>query len=843
MGNEFYQDAKNALANLGLPLVGIVLIIIALFFTDKIKIWVGWIQYAGAYVFHSLKKASIKNRLEGSCSRALRLIGKELPDFEIPDLSIEWVRGKNFDTKLKEGKAIVKLKFSNDQTRNVVNATSVYVRDAFLKHAKPYFSESLRKSIDFSITRKILLHINKNQRNVISYFIDEYAKDIETFKDKCTQIEEIDNAGFLTRILIRELDYYGNKLTGTIPNIENFNEADSFLSYLYEIARREADDNTQLQFVDKTLKVGVLLVAKKETYLTHGLEAYLRRIRLGLARGIKTFYLLAREDRVEILEDIAKELLTTGNFTLINKPLEFLDNHDRSVICYCIRIDKESSMAIAYNIINESIDSKHPIKGIIVKVRHDELKVNVDGVEGFVRKHNLSISQIDEIDKYFKDSMQVELIPLEIIKGGLVEFSIKGTNSDPYKIVSLNFKIGNTLKAKVKYSDDDFIKLDLDNNIEGIAFRSDLTFSRYVFLHEKFPVDEEFEFIIKNIDFEDNRIHLQHTELRDPWSRFIGTKGSPVDFTICKKNEKACFGEIKEGIEAILPYSELAWFETEIKTIKSSIKLNQTIKGFIKEINKEKRVVYLSLCNPKENPYIDFFRKYRNKTVKCTLSQQNSFGVLGLIENKYKLFIPNGELSRGGSKYNFKFNVETDVAIKEINERLDSIIGSFKPLVAYPLQAFTESYKEGQVLKTLNRKSSFNEGVAFEIKDNGKIYEAILFRGEISDICYVESCKDLFNSISNLPLIIKKIDLERNKILLSLKEFVLNSKATHNDLSYSDSYKSIVLGKTQNNYAVLLQDIWVEGILETTRSYKTGDIVIVRPSKLSGDPIFLTENE
>lgn len=843
MENELYQDTKNVLLNLGLPIIGIVLIVIALFFTDKIKIWAGWIQYAGSYVFHSLKKSSIKNRLEGSCSRALRLIGKELPDFEIPDLSIEWVRDKNFNTKLKEGKAIVKLKFSNDQTRNIVNATSVYVRDAFLKHSKPYLSESFRKSIDFSITRKILLHINKNQRNVISYFIDEYASDIETFKDKCTQIEEIDNAGLLTRILIRELDFYGNKLIGTIPNIENYKESDSFLNYLYEIARRDADDNTQLQFVDNTLKVGVLLVAKRETYLTHGLEAYLRRIRLGLARGIKTFYLLAREDKVEILEEVAKELLATGNFTLINKPIEFSDNHDRSVICYCIRIDKESSMAIAYNNINESIESKHPIKGIIVKVRHDELRVNLDGVEGFVRKHNLSISKIDEIDKYFKESMQVELIPLEIIKGGLVEFSIKGTNSDPYKIVSLNFKIGNTIKAKVKYSDDDFIKLDLDNNIEGIAFRSDLTFSRYIFLHEKFPVDEEFEFIIKDIDFEDNRIHLQYTEMRDPWSRFIGIKGSQVDFKICKKNEKACFGEIKEGIEAILSYSELAWFETEIKTIKSSIKLNQTIKGFIKEINKEKRVVYISLCNPKENPYIDFIGKNRNKIVKCILTQQNSFGVLGLIENKYKLFIPNGEQSRGASKYNYKFNVETDVAIKEINQRFDSIIGSFKPLVAYPMQEFTKKYKEGQILKTLTKKSSFNEGVSFEIKDSGKIYEAILFRGEISDICYVESCKDLFNNINSLPLVIKKIDLERNRILLSLKEFVLHYRDIPNDLSYSDSIKSIVLGKTQNNYSVLLQDIWVEGILETTRLYKTGDLVIVRPSKLSGDPIFLIENE
>lgn len=38
-------------------------------------------------------------------------LGKELPDLEIPELSIKWVKEDNLQAKLKEGKAIVKLRF------------------------------------------------------------------------------------------------------------------------------------------------------------------------------------------------------------------------------------------------------------------------------------------------------------------------------------------------------------------------------------------------------------------------------------------------------------------------------------------------------------------------------------------------------------------------------------------------------------------------------------------------------------------------------------------------------------------------------------------------------------
>ncbi len=111
---------------------------------------------------------------------------------------------------------------------------------------------------------------------------------------------------------------------------------------------------------------------------------------------------MAREDKVEILESVAKELLLTGNFILINNPRSFSDSYNREVICYCLRIDTESSLTSTYREISLALDSKDKMQGVVTKLREDGLKVDVNGVEGFVQIRNLSASKISDIRKYFR---------------------------------------------------------------------------------------------------------------------------------------------------------------------------------------------------------------------------------------------------------------------------------------------------------------------------------------------------------------------------------------------------------------------------------------------------------
>lgn len=839
---EIYNDLRTILTSFGLPIIAVVAIIIAFFFPDKIKTWVGIFQYYVGKICVGVRKSSIKNRLEGTCTHSLKKIGKELPDLEIPELSIKWVKENNLQAKLKEGKAIVKLRFSDDQTKNIINAATVYVKEAFLIHSKPYMSESFVKAIDFSITKKILLGIHNNKRNVVSEFIKEYTLEINSIQDKCSQIEIIDDAGLFTRILVRELDFFGNKLIGRNPSDNYKNESDNFLSFLHEIATRDADDHTPLQFVENILKVGILLVAKKDTYYQHGLNPYLRRIKLGLARGIKTFYLLAREDKVEILENVAKELLLTGNFILINNPRSFNDSFNREVICYCLRIDTESSLTSTYKDISKALDNQEKMQGVVTKLREDGLKVDVNGVEGFVQIRNLSISTISDIRKYFKERMFIELIPIEIGSTGIVEFTLIGTNSDPNNLISANFEIGKTILARVKYSDDDFVKFDVGHEtIEGISFRKDLTYSRFILLHKQFKLGGENEFIVKNNDFENNTIYLRLKYLKDPWESLIVRTFSKVDFLVCKKTNHAFIGELQEGVEGMLMYKELSWFNSEIESIKNTIKLNDTVNCIVKNIDKEKRLIYLTLKDNQKNPYIEYFEVNKGKIVEFLAIEETAYGILGNIENKYQVFIPKSEQSWNGDKYNCKIGKRNKVGIKELSNQNDSLIGTFKILIPHPLELFSNKFKVGQILKPLKINNVYNWGATFVINIGHKKFETLLFKGDISNLCFIQSCIGLFDNIDRIPLAIKEIDLEKNRITLSLKNVLEGNSQRSKRCEYSNEYESIIIGNNNQGYVVLLKGLWIEAILESTRNYEIGKLLTLRPARLSDEIIILTD--
>ena len=840
---ETYELVKKILSDYGLVGFGVLVIIFILFNPEKVQIIAGWLWYPLGFLLKFAKRKKIQNLIEGHCSESLKKIAKELPDIEVPNLKITWIKDDDLQTLFKEKKAIVKLKFSSDETQNIIKATTVYVRDAFLKHSKPYLSGILKKSIDFSVTKKILLGTTKNTRNIVSQYIEENLEGLDEIKDRCSQIEEIDDNGLFTSVLLRELDFYGNQLVGKLPTNEHFQEADNFVNFIYDIAIREPDENTPLQFSDATLKIAVLLVAKKETYLNYGLAPYLRRIKLGLSRGINTFYLLAREDKVDILNDVAKELLETGNFILINKPKIFKDADNRDVIYYCIRINKDSFMVQATKNIADAIKNKDTVKGVITKVKNDCLKVDFDGVEGIVNKQNMSVIPIQEPYKYFRENYYVELLPLAILDNGVVEFSLKGTKSDPNHIITANYEIGQSIYAKVKYCDDSFIKLELNSKtIEGIAFRRNLTYSRFLLLNKKFPINSEHDFIICGHDFERNQIILKLKDLADPWQNNNLIKNSKVTFIPFKKAEKSIVGELSEGLEAILPYNEISWFPSQIDKEKGNIKIEKSIECVIRDISKEDKRIILSLKHKNNNPYITFFSANKDKKLRLFVQSINAYGISGVVQSQYEVFVPKHEQSWNGDPYKYQIGNTYDVCLKEISASANNLIGTFKPIIQHPLQKFAEHFKEGQVLKYLEIKNKYDWGCVLSINDGKKNYEGLLFNGEFSNSCFISSAKDVLKNTPNLPLIIKTIDFDKNKIILSLKALLKLNISRISNISYDSQYSGIMLGKKGFDYIVLLEGIWIEAIFETNRNYNIGEKVQVRPIRIGEEELIVSED-
>ena len=812
---------------------------------ENFKIYFGFVYHLIALPFKFIRKRAIRFQIEGPTTRALKNISKEIPDIEIPDLVIEWVSEDNLQTKLKEGKAIIKLKFDDDNTRNILKATNIFVRDAFLKHTKPYLHDSFRKALDLIVSKKILLQIKTNQSNLISQFFEENSGDSDEVFEKCERIEEIDDHGLMTRILLRELNNFGEKLVGRLPKNEHKDESEEFLEFINQIATREYDDDTPLSFLNETLKVGVILVARIETYRTHGLEPYLRRIKLGRANGIESFYLLARSEKVEILQEVADELLATGNFILINDPKSFKDSQGREAICYYIRINEDSIFANTLKEIGEAIANKTVTRGVVISVRENHIKLDISGVEGWIKRENLSIIEINDARLYFKEGTYIEAIPLEIQQNGVVELSLKNTASDPNRLVTSNFEIGRRIFGTVSYVDDDFIKVDLGlEKVEGFVYRKDLTKSRFAFLHKKFPIGDEREFEVLGYNFEKASIRLRLVGVVDPWTTANHFHGEAVKFLVCKRTQRSFVGEIEEGLEAVLPFAEIDWTPEAIREKMKSVKLDQVIECRVLRIDKEDNIIVLTQKEHKQNPYTSFFSDNEGKIFEFKIEEVSAYGINGtLIDSNLKVYVPKYEMSWDGGKYTYKVGTLKKVSIKDVDKSKTRLIGTFKSIISHPLKEIRQNYEEGQILKNLQIKRAYEWGIVYEMKHNGRLYEALLLRGDISHYGWIETCTNLEASLNNIPLEIKLIDTDRNRIILSLKNLTKRNLSKIDSLNYEFAYEGVVLGKNRSNrkYGVFLPNLWMEGILESDKSYASGQRIKTRPGLKGVSEVVLIE--
>lgn len=782
-----------------------------------------------AATFGWFKSTSTKLSIETNGTKSINSLNRIVPELNLPELSIEWVKTDDHGKVLLEpGKAIVLLKYDKDNSQNIINTTSAYIQKTLLHNTKPFLDNGIRKAIDFVITRQFL---NKTpQKNyIVTLYTESCTDDIDVYEDAFSKTIKVDDEGLFTRVLLREYAIWGNKLIGKTRSKELVEESKAFLDYLFNIASREFDELTPLVFNQKTLKVAILLVAKYETYAEKGIEPYVRRIREGFANGINTFYLLARNDKIEILNRVYGEIISSGNYSLLNGPEVYKDNLGRDNMCYCIEVKSDADLAKTYTRITECIKEESPLEVAIIRVYRDRLLCTFNGVNLVIDRQEISDNQDLRLKSYYCEGMTIEIIPLQVGDGGTVYGSVLKTNSNPRALFDNKYEVGATVTAVVQHADDDFIKLLVKGTTqECIAYRRNLTVSRFSFLHKLFPVGSEFLFVITQIDYLKNKLELKYANKIDPWQEMVHKEGDEVNFCVYNIKDTCIETELPDGAFAIVPYSELSWFESDIENKKNLIKRNSFLSGHIKRINHEQKLIILS-CKEKTSPYFSFYDSLpKEKEIVVKIESQNAYGLLGLSADKYKVFIPTSETFIGSNSFKYKIKKEYTVTIKEVDKNGSSFIGTFRPYIEHPLQFVADSFSEGQILSNLRLSKVTEKGTYFLLRGRGnKTAEVLLLNSEVSDNCFFQDSGNLFRDSYTCPMIIKNIDLERSVVLLSIKELTVYNADRIQSLKYGIEYQGRILGKKYDNYYVLLDKIWIEIPVESKSIYKTGDSISV----------------
>ncbi len=839
------NEIKNFVDNLGLnPFWSIILIClcICVWKYDKVKEIIIDIWVLLAKCFGCCERRATQGRLETICSKGLSSISQETPELELPSLKIKWVAKDDNKIELNDKEAIVFLKFNTDNTQNIINATSAYVRKTVLPISKTYMPSQIREAIDYTVIKKCLLEIPQYRLAANAFISDnqELIRDNQVAIDK---VGNIDDAGLMSRILFREYFEWGNRIAGRNIEEKYQQEASDFLEFLYEITSRGYEDNTRLQHISEHIKVGVLLVAKLETFLEQGELPYVRRIKEGFAKGIRTFYLLARNEKVEIVEEVYGKLIQTGDYNLLNGPKVYKDSQGRENICYCIEVDKNGDMAKTYTRIKDAIKNNDILEAVIDAVHINTISCVINNVKIIIPRENITDVPDLKLHHYFQAGMSIEFVPEKINERGNIIGSLLQTNSNPQKLINSQFSVGNEVIAIVEKTDDNCLFLRVkDSEMQGIAFRKDITYSHYIFLHKQFYIGSEHKFKIIDIDYISNRLHLQLADLSDPWNNLRYTKGQELTCKVYQKQERCIVTEVEEGVKAILPITETAWFESDFIPMRQ-FKLNEIFSCRIKSINKDERLVVLTMKSIK-SPYLIYYEKLneQNYILDAQIIASNVKGIICLAEDRYRIFIPQSETHINQTYYSYKLKQKIKVYIKEVNKDGRSFIGSLKPFIEHPMQWFYDNYKPGMCLSYLEINTINETSVLFNIKKGKTPYcYGLLPIKEITNLCRINSLKQIFNGTISFPLIVTDIDMEQCLVKLSLKQLLENNKDRIGTIDYNKQYNAYIIGKHDNDSVIILENVWIEGVLIDSPQCHIGDRISVRALSLREIPEFIED--
>ncbi|MEM3551930.1 MAG: hypothetical protein QXV01_12680, partial [Candidatus Bathyarchaeia archaeon] len=267
--------------------------------------------------------------IEGNLNASRDSINREAQGAMPYPVKVEWVKEESpesFVDKYK-GEVVVRMRHHKYEPRNLAYATVESVSKGFLPTTRIYLDGKVNKSLDFTMTKKILTELKKME--ALDYFLTEVVQpesddtDIRTY---LTTLEKLDEGGIFTRLLVRELVELGRRL---YPRYDEEARLDTqkLMQFLKKFTERKKGEHNNLNFREKQIKIAIMLVAEREKFYVTGPEPYKLWAQSIAEKGYDTLYVLAGGVMVGPAKIVIKELEKSRKLELV-KSETYIGKHE-----------------------------------------------------------------------------------------------------------------------------------------------------------------------------------------------------------------------------------------------------------------------------------------------------------------------------------------------------------------------------------------------------------------------------------------------------------------------------------------------------------------------------------
>ena len=149
--------------------------------------------------------------------------------------------------------------------------------------------------------------------------------------------------------------------------------------------------------------------------------------------------------------------------------------------------------------------------------------------------------------------------------------------------------------------------IDIGEGLEGLAHINNLSWKRVESVEDVVSEGQELDVYVLDVNKENNRIALAVKDINnDPWQLIAKevAVGDVITGKVVRTIDKGAFVEIKEGVEAYLPISQLS--EKRVPTVSSVVNPGDEIEAKILNFQPEEKRMLISIKEVNAEPEEDF---------------------------------------------------------------------------------------------------------------------------------------------------------------------------------------------------------------------------------------------
>lgn len=278
------------------------------------------------------------------------------------------------------------------------------------------------------------------------------------------------------------------------------------------------------------------------------------------------------------------------------------------------------------------------VKGRVTGSNIGGLELRVQGLRGFMPMSQVDVVRHEDFKAYLHQWLECEITEIDRRGKNLVlsrRRVLERQREEDRQRLREVLSEGQVRRGIVRRLADFGAFVDL-GGIDGLLHVSDISYSRIAHPRDVLKEGAEIEVKILKIDDEKGRISLGLKQLAaDPWTLAEGKyrAGETIEGRITKLMDFGAFVEVEQGIEGLIPISEMSWTQ-RIHHPKDILKAGDGVRVVVLACDPAKHKLSLSLKALGEDPWRTVAERYPiNTLVTGNVTRITNFGAfLGLEE-------------------------------------------------------------------------------------------------------------------------------------------------------------------------------------------------------------------